>query len=55
MNYLTMSLRCFIKGAFLKLSINSALSFDLKLEQKMAVNCSVETEGCFRSDADRFW
>ena len=41
----------YVQGAFLKLSVNSDLSFELKQEQKIAVNCR---KGCFRCDADRF-
>ena len=29
----------FVQGAFLKLSVNSDLSFELKQEQRIAVNC----------------
>ena len=32
----------FVQGAFLELLINSDLSFELKLEQKIAVNCFLE-------------
>ena len=32
----------FVQGAFLKLLINSDLSFELKLEQKIPMNCLLE-------------
>ena len=37
----------FVQGAFLKLSINSDLSFELKLEQKIAENCLLEGRDVF--------
>ena len=48
----------FVQGAFLELLINSDLSFRLKLVTVRAENsCELFTvwEGCFRSDANRFW
>ena len=37
----------FVQGAFLKLSINFDLSFELKLEQKKAVNCLLDRRDVF--------
>ena len=37
----------FVQGAFLKLSINSDLSFEVKLKQKIAVNCLLEGKDVF--------
>jgi len=37
----------FIQGAFLKLSVNSDLSFELKQEQRIAVNCLLEVKDVF--------
>ena len=37
----------FVQGAFLKLSVNSDLHFELKQEQKIAVNCLLEGRDVF--------
>ena len=37
----------YVQGAFLKLSVNSDLSFELKQEQKIAVNCLLEGRDVF--------
>ena len=37
----------FVQGVFLKLLINSDLSFELKLEQKIPVNCLLEGRDVF--------
>jgi len=37
----------FVQGAFLKLSVNSNLSFELKQERRKAVNCSLEGRNVF--------
>ena len=42
------------QGAFLKLSVNSNLHFQLKQEQRIAVNLFTGRQGCLRCDADWF-
>ena len=37
----------YVQGAFLKLLVNSDLSFQLKQEQKIAVNCLLEGRDVF--------
>ena len=37
----------FIQGAFFKLSVNSDLRFELKQEQRVAVNCLLEGRDVF--------
>ena len=37
----------YVQGASLKLSVNSDLSFELKQEQKIAVNCLLEGRDVF--------
>ena len=37
----------YVQGALLKLSVNSDLSFELKQEQKIAVNCLLEGRDVF--------
>ena len=44
----------YVQGVFLKLSVNSDLSFELKQEQKIAVNCLLEGRDAFHCDANRF-
>ena len=37
----------FVQGAFLEVLINSDVSLELKLQQKIAVNCSLEGRDVF--------
>ena len=37
----------YVQGAFLRLSVNSDLSFKLKQEQRIAVNCLLEGRDVF--------
>ena len=37
----------YVQGAFLKLSVNSDLSFEIKQEQKIVVNCLLEGRDFF--------